>query len=86
MPQLLFPCSELCGLSRIFGFDVNFEDVVADNLQEARLDDLTVSSSLTPHTTGKYPTKFLSQVCHELVLLLLIMEMVVMLKCASFAF
>lgn len=82
--QVLFLKSELCGLTKIFGFDVNFGGAVADNLQEAGLGDLTVHSSLPPHMTGKHPTKPLSQACHELVHLLLIMEMAVLIKCTSF--
>lgn len=72
--QVLFLRSELYSLSRIFRVDVIFGGAVVDNLREAELDDLTVPSSLTPHMTGKHPTESLSQACHELVRLLLIME------------
>ena len=82
--QVSFLRSELCGRTRIFGFDVNFGGAVADNLQEAGLDDLAVPSSLTPHTTGRHPTKSLSQACRGLVHLLLITEMAVLIKYTSF--
>lgn len=81
---VLFLRSELYGLTRIFRSDINFAVAVADSLQKAGLDDLTVPSSLTPHTTGKHPTKSLSQACRELVHLLLIVEMAVLIKCTSF--
>jgi len=82
--QVLFLRSELCGLTRIFRFDVNFGGAVADNLQEARLEDLMVPSSLPPYMIGKHHTKSLSQACHELVHLFLIKEMAVLIKCTSF--
>lgn len=57
--QVLFLKSKLGGLTRIFGSDANFASVVADNLQEGGLDDLTVPSSLPPHMTRKTSQKIL---------------------------
>lgn len=84
LTQVLFLRTKACVHYRIFRFDVNFGGAVADNLWYASLGDLTVSSSLPLHMTGKYPTKSLSQACHELVHLLLIMEMAMLIKCTNF--
>lgn len=64
--------------------DVNVQGAVADNFQEAGLDDSIITYSLILHMTGKYPTKSLSQSCRELVHLLLFMEMAVLIKLTIF--